>query len=50
MGREEPKPEQQRFRVKCAWCGKDLGPAKPGVTDDNHSVCKECERKVMGNG
>jgi hypothetical protein len=35
------------MKIKCAWCGLDMG-AKPGPTEKiSHSICDECKRIVM---
>jgi hypothetical protein len=34
-----------RGRIVCAWCGKDMGPAKTRL--DSHEICGTCKVKAM---
>lgn len=36
------------MKVKCAWCGKDMG-EKPPLDDDSttHGMCEDCFKKTM---
>jgi len=35
------------YRTICAWCGRDLGEAPEGCTQDTHGICVLCKDKLM---
>lgn len=36
------------MKVKCAWCGKDMGEKPPlDDLDTTHGMCMECYRKQI---
>ncbi|MCD6453559.1 MAG: hypothetical protein J7K77_04670 [Dehalococcoidales bacterium] len=39
--------DNQRMRVMCAWCGRDMG-AKDGrgITGVSHGLCEQCRRRL----
>ena len=45
--KEAWKMDNQRMRVVCAWCGRDMG-AKDGhgVAGVSHGLCKQCRRRL----
>ena len=32
-------------RLVCAWCGRDLGPSN--TPEDSHGICEKCRRKML---
>ena len=42
-----------RYKIVCAWCGKELGTKKADGSGNHkhnisHSICEDCKAKVMG--
>ena len=40
----------QKMKIMCAWCGKDLG-EKDGKGEEgiSHSICEKCLDKLVGS-
>jgi len=36
-----------KARLRCAWCGKDLGETETYDGSDSHGICKKCAAKMM---
>ena len=40
----KPAEADNRGRMICAWCGRDLGPS--GTAQDSHGICAACDAKL----
>ncbi len=40
----KPAEADNRGRMICSWCGRDLGPS--GTAQDSHGICADCDRKL----
>jgi len=36
----------QPHRIRCAWCGRDLGPAPLGCWADTDGICEDCDERL----
>lgn len=44
MIRINPKPEQPKYPVYCAWCGRKIGLS---AVENSHGMCKVCSRRKL---